>query len=139
MSSDTLIEVKGLTKAYRIWDRPSSRLTTPFVEAASSLFPRRSSVHKALARRAARRYRDFYALRDVNFSIRRGEATGIIGRNGSGKSTLLQLIAGTLTPTSGSVRAGGRVSALLELGSGFNPDFTGRENVFLNGAIYGFT
>jgi lipopolysaccharide transport system ATP-binding protein len=139
MSSDTLIEVKSLTKAYRIWDRPSSRLTTPFVEAASSLFPRRSSVHKALARRAARRYRDFYALRDVNFSIRRGEATGIIGRNGSGKSTLLQLIAGTLTPTSGSVRAGGRVSALLELGSGFNPDFTGRENVFLNGAIYGFT
>jgi ABC-type polysaccharide/polyol phosphate transport system ATPase subunit len=139
MPSEPLIEVNGLTKAYRIWDRPSSRLTVPMIEAASRLFPRRSSLGRALGERAARRYRDFYALRDVSFCIRRGEATGIIGRNGSGKSTLLQLIAGTLTPTSGLVRTGGRVSALLELGSGFNMDFTGRENVFLNGAIYGLT
>jgi ABC-type polysaccharide/polyol phosphate transport system ATPase subunit len=139
MPSEPLIEVKSLTKAYRIWDRPSSRLTAPMIEAASGLFPRKSAPGRALAARAARKYRDFYALRDVNFSIKRGEATGIIGRNGSGKSTLLQLIAGTLTPTSGGVRTDGRVSALLELGSGFNLDFTGRENVFLNGAIYGFT
>jgi lipopolysaccharide transport system ATP-binding protein len=139
MPSEPLIEVKGLTKAYRIWDRPSSRLAAPVIEALSGLFPKGFPLGRALAARAARRYRDFYALRGVDFSIRRGEATGIIGRNGSGKSTLLQLIAGTLTPTSGSVRAGGRVSALLELGSGFNLDFTGRENVFLNGAIYGMT
>ncbi len=139
MSSEPLIEVSGLTKAYRIWDSPSSRLTVPLLEAAASLLPRESAPRRALAGRAARRYWDFYALRDVNFAIRRGEATGIIGRNGSGKSTLLQLIAGTMIPTKGSVRTEGRVSALLELGSGFNPDFTGRENVFLNGAIYGFT
>jgi ABC-type polysaccharide/polyol phosphate transport system ATPase subunit len=139
MSSDTLIDVSGLTKAYRIWDSPSSRLTVPLLEAASALLPKGSSARLALAGRASRKYRDFYALRDVAFSIRRGEATGIIGRNGSGKSTLLQLIAGTMLPTAGSVRTNGRVSALLELGSGFNPEFTGRENVFLNGAIYGFT
>src|ERR1039457_5525781 len=138
MSNEPLIEANGLTKAYRMWDRPSSRLTVPLIEGASRLLPQ-GLGRRSLAGRAAAKYRDFYALRDVSFCIRRGEATGIIGRNGSGKSTLLQLIAGTLTPTAGSVRTDGRVSALLELGSGFNPDFTGRENVFLNGAIYGFT
>jgi len=139
MPQELLIEARNLTKAYRIWDRPSSRLSAPLLEAASGAFPRGSGPRRMLEARAASRYRDFYALRDVGFSIRRGEATGIIGRNGSGKSTLLQLIAGTLTPTSGSVSVTGRVSALLELGSGFNPEFTGRENVYLNGAIYGFT
>ena len=139
MSQDLLIEAKNLTKAYRIWNRPSSRLTVPFIEAASGIFPKGSAPRGLLARSAGSKYRDFYALKDLSFSIKRGEATGIIGRNGSGKSTLLQLIAGTLTPTSGSVSVSGRVSALLELGSGFNPEFTGRENVFLNGAIYGFT
>ena len=139
MSNELLIEAKALTKAYRIWDRPSSRLAVPMIEAASGLFPKGSGARMAIAGRAAAKYRDFYALRDVSFSIKRGEATGIIGRNGSGKSTLLQLIAGTLTPTSGTVSTSGRVSALLELGSGFNPEFTGRENVYLNGAIYGFT
>ncbi len=103
------------------------------------MFPRDSSARAALVRQASRKFTDFYALRDVAFSVPRGQATGIIGRNGSGKSTLLQLIAGTLTPTSGNVRVNGKVSALLELGSGFNPEFTGRENVYLNGAIYGFT
>jgi lipopolysaccharide transport system ATP-binding protein len=139
MHSEPLIEAQGLTKAYRIWDSPSSRLTGPLFEAAGSIFPKGSFARRAVSGRASTRYRDFYALRDVSFSIRRGEATGIIGRNGSGKSTLLQLIAGTLVPTAGTVGVTGRVSALLELGSGFNPDFTGRENVYLNGAIYGFT
>jgi lipopolysaccharide transport system ATP-binding protein len=139
MSTEPLIEVGSLSKAYRIWDKPSSRLSGPILEAAARLLPKKAAARGALARRASGKYRDFYALRDVSFSIRRGEATGIIGRNGSGKSTLLQMIAGTLAPTSGSVTVQGRVSALLELGSGFNPDFTGRENVFLNGAIYGFT
>ena len=82
-------------------------------------------------------YSDFWALRGVSIEVRPGEALGIIGRNGSGKSTLLQIIAGTQVPSEGEVEVRGRVAALLELGSGFNPEFTGRENVFLNGAILG--
>ncbi len=139
MPGDAIITVEHLTKAYRIWENPSARLKSPLVEAAGSLFPRTSAPHAALARKAAGYYRDFHALNDVSFTIRRGEATGIIGRNGSGKSTLLQIITGTLQPTSGRVTVHGRVSALLELGSGFNPDFTGRENVYLNGSILGFS
>lgn len=137
MPGDAIIEVQNLSKAYRIWQNPSARLKGPLLETMAGAFPRDSAPHRSLTRRAARGYRDFYALRDISFTVRRGEATGIIGRNGSGKSTLLQLIAGTLTPTSGHLSVHGRVSALLELGSGFNPDFTGRENVFLNGSIYG--
>ncbi|MDD2762732.1 MAG: ABC transporter ATP-binding protein [Opitutaceae bacterium] len=137
--SDAIITVENLTKAYRIWEHPSARLKSPLLETAARVFPQASAPYRALAGRAARGYRDFYALRDVSFTVRRGEATGIIGRNGSGKSTLLQLIAGTLTPTGGRVAVNGRVSALLELGSGFNPDFTGRENVFISGSIVGFT
>lgn len=139
MPGDVIISVKSLSKAYRIWSSPAARLRSPLLAAAAAVFPRNSVSHRALAARAANTYRDFHALRDVSFEIRRGEATGIIGRNGSGKSTLLQLIAGTLTPTSGTIAVNGRVSALLELGSGFNPEFTGRENVFLNGAIYGLS
>ncbi|HEY1848706.1 MAG TPA: ABC transporter ATP-binding protein [Opitutaceae bacterium] len=137
MESDPLIQAAALTKAYRIWDSPSSRLAAPFLEATAAMLP--GAPSRAMRARASRLYRDFYALTDVTFAVRPGEATGIIGRNGSGKSTLLQLIAGTLSPTSGSVSVRGRVSALLELGSGFNPDFTGRENVYINGAIHGFT
>lgn len=118
---DVVISAQGLGKMYRIYDRPQDRL-------------------KQMLWRGRRMYgREFWALRDVSFELRRGETLGIIGRNGSGKSTLLQILAGTLAPTVGEMQVRGRVAALLELGSGFNPDFTGRENVFLNGAILGLS
>jgi lipopolysaccharide transport system ATP-binding protein len=119
-TSGHAIVVSEVGKAYRIYDRPEDRLK-------QALFRRR------------RYYRDFWALRGVSITIERGDAVGIVGRNGSGKSTLLQIIAGTMAPTEGEVRIDGRISALLELGSGFNPDFTGRENVYLNGAILGIS
>jgi lipopolysaccharide transport system ATP-binding protein len=137
MSDEILIQAQNLTKAYRIWETPAARLKAPMLDSLAKVFPRSSAIHKNLVGRASKAYRDFYALRDISFTIKRGEATGIIGRNGSGKSTLLQMIAGTLASTQGSLDVNGRVSALLELGSGFNPDFTGRENVFLNGALFG--
>lgn len=118
---DVVLAVNNVSKCYHIYDKPRDRLK------------------QAVARRFKTYYRPFWALKDVNFEVRRGEAVGIVGRNGSGKSTLLQIIAGTLTPTEGEVRIRGRVAALLELGSGFNPEFTGRDNVFLNGAILGIS
>lgn len=121
MSSETMIRVESLGKCYHIYDKPQDRLK-------QSLWGGRKKF-----------YREFWALRDVSFEVGRGETVGIIGRNGSGKSTLLQLIAGTLAPTAGTTELKGRVAALLELGSGFNLDFTGRENVYLNGAILGLS
>jgi lipopolysaccharide transport system ATP-binding protein len=122
MSSPIAIEVTGLGKSYALYEKPMHRL-------AHILFPRRASD---LAR-------DFWALRDVSFEVERGSALGVMGRNGSGKSTLLQLVTGTLAPTTGSIRVFGRVAALLELGSGFDPEFSGRENVYLNGAVLGLS
>lgn len=118
-SENIAISAKNLTKKYRIFGRPTDR------------------IKQALTLGRVRFHQEFTALRDVSFEIAKGEAVGIVGRNGSGKSTLLQLICGILKPTSGEVRISGRISALLELGSGFNPDFTGRENVYFQGAIMG--
>ncbi|MEP7328318.1 MAG: ABC transporter ATP-binding protein [Betaproteobacteria bacterium] len=117
----TALSVRSLSKRFEIYERPADRLK------------------QTLWRGRRQFYREFWALRDVSFTVAPGQALGIVGRNGSGKSTLLQLVAGTLSPTSGEVDATGRVSALLELGSGFNPEFSGRENAFLNGAILGLT
>ena len=120
MSSDILIRAVGLSKLYDLFDKPLHRL-----------------LHIAFG--TTRFRRSFAALENISFTIGRGQTVGIIGRNGSGKSTLLQIICGTLTPTGGSVEVNGRIAALLELGSGFNPEFTGRENVYLNAALYGLS
>jgi lipopolysaccharide transport system ATP-binding protein len=118
MSSEPIIEIRGMGKAYPMYDKPHHRLIQMFS-------------------REKRWYREFEALRNIDFRIERGETVGIVGRNGSGKSTLLQIICGTLAPSVGEVHVCGRVAALLELGAGFNPEFTGRENVFMNGTLMG--
>jgi teichoic acid transport system ATP-binding protein len=121
MSSDTVISVRDVGKIYRAYEHP---------------------MHALLARASGgrwSRHKEFRALHEISFEVQRGESVGIVGRNGSGKSTLLQLICGIRKPTSGSLLVQGRISALLELGSGFHPDFTGRENVFMQGAIIGLT
>src|SRR5229473_5094569 len=113
--------VQNVSKLYRLYERPADRIREllPF-------FPNR--LHTG-----------FWALRDINFSLERGEVLGLVGPNGCGKSTLLQIVCGILPPTSGRVVTQGRIAALLELGAGFNPEFTGRENVFLNGEIMGLS
>lgn len=121
MCSNVAIAVKNLTKTYRIFEHPGDR------------------IKQALTLGRVKYHKNFCALRDVTFEIKKGETVGIIGQNGSGKSTLLQLIGGILKPTSGNLMVNGRVAALLELGAGFNPEFTGRENVYFQGAVMGFT
>lgn len=121
MFSEIAIRVENLSKCYHIYDRPRDRLLQ-------------------LVLRGRRQYfREFWALRSVSFEVKKGETVGIVGSNGSGKSTLLQIICGTLNPTIGSVSTKGRIAALLELGSGFNPEFTGFENIYLNAAILGLS
>lgn len=127
MSSEISIRVENISKCYQIYDRPRERLK-------QFVMPR---LQRAIGRQPKQYFREFWALNDMSFNINRGETVGIIGRNGSGKSTLLQIICGTLNPTSGSIQTHGRIAALLELGSGFNPEFSGRENVYMNAALFG--
>lgn len=122
MSSDSAIRIRGLRKVFPIYSKPHHRLLQMITPGPKQ-----------------RWFREFHALKGIDLDIRRGETVGIVGRNGSGKSTLLQLICGTLTPTAGEVEVKGRIAALLELGAGFNPEFTGRENVFLNGTVLGLS
>jgi lipopolysaccharide transport system ATP-binding protein len=128
-SSAIAIRVTGLSKVFPIYAAPRDRLK-------QFVMPR---LRRWVGAEPKQYHRDFWALREVDLTVRRGETVGIIGRNGAGKSTLLQIICGTLSPTSGTVTAHGRIAALLELGAGFNPEFTGRENVYLNGAILGLS
>lgn len=121
LPNDVAISVRNLTKTYRLFDHPGDR------------------VKQFLSFGFKRYHQEFTALKDISFDIKKGETVGIIGRNGSGKSTLLQLICGILKPSAGSVKVNGRISALLELGAGFNPEFTGRENVYFHGTLMGFS
>ena len=129
MSSEIAISVAGAGKCYLVYEKPEDRLK-------QAVFGRTARL---LGRPIPKYFREFWALRNVDFEIRRGETVVIIGRNGAGKSTLLQMICGTLTPTVGHIQTRGRIAALLELGAGFNPEFTGRENVHLNASILGLT
>ena len=128
-SNDVAIQVSNLGKYYEIYNNPRDRLKQFINPRLQRLFGQPPQQY----------FREFWALKDVSFEVKKGETVGIIGRNGSGKSTLLQLICGTLTPTCGTVETNGRIAALLELGSGFNPEFTGRENVYMSAAIMGLT
>ncbi len=121
MNNDMAIQVDGVTKIYKLYDRPRDRIV------------------EALGFSKKKRGREHYALRDVSFSVKRGECVGIIGTNGAGKSTILKIITGVLSPTGGTITVNGRISALLELGTGFNMEYSGIENVYLNGSMIGFS
>ena len=128
-SNDIAIRVQSLSKCYGIYANPRDRLK-------QFILPR---LQRLIGQAPKQYFREFWALKDVSFEIKKGETVGIIGRNGSGKSTLLQMICGTLSPTSGSIQTNGRIAALLELGSGFNPEFTGSENVYMNASVLGLS
>jgi lipopolysaccharide transport system ATP-binding protein len=129
MSSNVVIKVENIGKCYQIYDQPSDRLK-------QFIFPK---IQWLVGIKPKPYFKEFWALKDITFEIRRGETFGIIGRNGSGKSTLLQIISGILNPSCGKVFTAGRIGSLLELGAGFNPDFTGRENIYLNASILGLS
>lgn len=121
MMNNIAIKVSHLTKVYKLYDKPVDRLK-------ESLHPLKKKYHK-----------EFYALNDVSFEIKKGETVGIIGKNGAGKSTLLKIITGVLTPSGGHVHVNGRIASLLELGAGFNPEYTGIENIYLQGTLMGYS
>ena len=121
MTDNIAIKVENLSKVYKLYNNPTDRMK------------------EALHWRGKKYHKDFYALNDVSFEVKKGETVGIIGKNGSGKSTLLKIITGVLTPTSGKVTVNGKVSALLELGAGFNPEYTGMENIYFQGNLMGYT
>jgi lipopolysaccharide transport system ATP-binding protein len=129
MFSDIAIKVENLSKCYQIYNQPRDRLK-------QYILP---NLQRLASQEPNQYYKEFWAIKNVSFEVNKGETVGIVGRNGSGKSTLLQMICGTLNPTSGSITTHGRIAALLELGSGFNPEFTGRENVYLNGSVLGLS
>ncbi|MBZ6387064.1 MULTISPECIES: ABC transporter ATP-binding protein [Pantoea] len=128
-SKDNAIEIYNVGKCYQVYENPVHRLK-------QFIFPR---IDRAFGKTARSYHDDFWALKDVSFELPKGQTMGIVGRNGSGKSTLLQIIAGTLSPSCGNINVRGRVAALLELGAGFNSDFTGRENIYLNASLLGLT
>ena len=119
--SENVISVSHLNKMYKLYDKPMDRLK------------------ESLGLSKKKKYKEHYALRDVSFNVKRGETVGIIGTNGSGKSTILKIITGVLNPTDGDITVDGRISALLELGAGFNMEYSGLENVYLNGTMIGFS
>ncbi|QGQ98490.1 ABC transporter ATP-binding protein [Paenibacillus psychroresistens] len=121
MNANLAAKIEMITKKYKLYNKPMDRLK-------ESIHPFKKNYHK-----------DFYAINNVSFEIKKGETVGIIGKNGSGKSTMLKMITGVLTPTSGTIQINGTISALLELGAGFNPEYTGIENIYMNGLICGFT
>jgi len=129
MSSNAAITVTDLCKDFHIYEKPSDRLR-------QFIFPK---IHKICRLTPKTYFKKFSALKNISFNIQKGETIGIVGKNGAGKSTLLQIICGTLNPTKGNIEINGRIAALLELGSGFNPEYTGRENVYLNAAILGLS
>lgn len=119
--SEAAIQVRNVSKMYKLYDKPMDRLK------------------ESLGLTRIPKYKEHYALRDLSFEVKNGECVGIIGTNGSGKSTILKIITGVLNPTDGEVKVNGRISALLELGAGFNQEYTGIENIYLNGTMMGFT
>ena len=121
MDKSLAISVQEVTKVYKLYDRPIDRLKESM-----------SLTHKSY-------HKDFFALDKLSFDVKKGETVGIIGTNGSGKSTILKIITGVLSPTTGTVEVDGNISALLELGAGFNSDYTGIENIYMNGTMMGFT
>ena len=125
MSSELAIDARNLGKCYQLYERPADRL--------------KQLLWGQWLRRKNPYFRDFWAMKEVSFSIGKGEVVGVVGRNGAGKSTLLQMVCGTLAPSKGNLSVTGRVAALLELGAGFNPEFTGLENIYMNAAILGLT